>query len=90
MNKAFDQMVLQMMLHFQELHQALELRENDLLAHARKQMLSKVSCVYTSYVLRTTPLHTHTHTCASARARTHTSTHPKTHAYAHAHARTHR
>ncbi len=42
MNKAFDQMVLQMMLHFQELHQTLELRENELLAHARKQMLSKV------------------------------------------------
>ena len=42
-NRAFDQMVLQMMLHFQELHQALELRENELLADARKQMQSKVS-----------------------------------------------
>jgi len=42
-NRAFDQMVLQMMLHFQELHQALELRENELLADARKQMQAKVS-----------------------------------------------
>ena len=39
----FARPVLQMMLHFQELHQALELRENELLAHARKQMLAKVS-----------------------------------------------
>ena len=81
MNKAFDQMVLQMMLHFQELHQALELRENELLAHARKQMLSKVSCVYTSCVLRTTPLHTPTPTRARAHARAHILAHTQKHTH---------
>eukprot|EP00960_Hanusia_phi_P077388 768684-Hanusia_phi.AAC.4 len=42
-NKGFDQMVLQMMLHFQELHQALEARENQLLSEARKRIMDKVS-----------------------------------------------
>ncbi|EKX36254.1 hypothetical protein GUITHDRAFT_117609 [Guillardia theta CCMP2712] len=42
-NKGFDQMVLQMMLHFQELHQALEARENQLLSEARKRIMEKVT-----------------------------------------------
>ncbi|KAJ1485854.1 hypothetical protein T484DRAFT_1944740 [Baffinella frigidus] len=41
-SKGFDQVVLQMMLHFQELHQALEARENELLSDARTQMLESI------------------------------------------------
>jgi len=55
-------------LHFQELHQALELRENELLADARKQMMAKVLrvcvCLYVSYIYysyMSTRTHTHTY-----------------------------